>query len=1149
MQRWARHRVVWVQIRTFKAKAKPRDSSLFIQDARHLVKSKKVLVLNEGDGIDRTKLIIQDTQKTYFDPSNKTLDFSLLNKKLFTKIQKESKDRTSKRFIEPAKKWTGSQKAMAQISKKMKKYLAYGRVSLRDNLSPLRVGDLVLLGNQSTLIHIVVACPQTLDSDTYTFVDNEGEITYGTKHHIKLRIPQIIPKKLLESCGLITLEKKYLGIAPVGMPDSKFSRSSMSLPESLQGDKQKVLESSSGADFSNSGDDFIVAQAASQLLTNTDVKTYIVPTSARKVYSEYLKNASIVSFSKVTAFMNKLEYFHKVLQYDENNNLLGSSRTIPIFELLDYLSNFDETLDMMRKVKGRDEEYQIINSFIRGFGFDDKTTFGKRIPTNTNAGFADSSHSLTSYIAFIVALSRSGRLWKVNTQKSTKTPISVEILPVQKVVALTDTLNVLKGGGAKKFIDYYVKFMKTGESSSKPPHYDAILQLLKDFIVPNISHDRTIESVMGSLIRNIDRKLKNEGIHHELAIPHAYEYSKSRAFEIVTSLEKQGYTNPMQWSDSLKLPNAGSSLESDLFWQFYAFLDSKYKTKTELLADLKTADSDGWLQNEFYTEDKLQDIRRDFGDVPIYCIDSATAHEIDDGISIHTEGDKYVFTVHVANPTSYLKKESMISEIAFSKGTTVYLPEGPTMMLPQVMSKMCGLNGEAKTRTFAIQFDLDRSDIDEYMANLDETKTPMSSLAKKVLTRINATARVKFFLASNFPQNFTYEYVNKVLNNENNVAEFKKGELAEGSHELNLFKLYHVSSLIKHIRLALGGGLELNSERPKVRVDYTLEMIPEEGQFKRVPNGYSLALSKGNSDIAPVITITEDVDQDSRSKSQQLVSNFMIAANYAGLLYAHKNNIPIIHRTQELGLEEGVENKVRRLNQSLYEGRKSATVEQKAQILSILTAANYEVTRKKHESLGLPSYLNLTSPLRRYVDMVNHWMFEERALRGENGGRDGREEGRDGRDEGRDGRDEGTDKRKNSEITESDLDYMASHLQSCELTNKLAQRFSDKFWKGTFLKYYFEKLYQGKIATPIEFSILLRSDAKHGDIKAEIVGFSDLRTTIMQTDYVISKFASGSFKVGQVVMAPFRVVKLDFLEDEFSIELCSEEESASGVPE
>ncbi|SGZ50102.1 CIC11C00000003051 [Sungouiella intermedia] len=1122
-----RHRAVWLQIRTLKSDAKPRGSSLFIHDARTLVKSKKVTVLNDGDSINKTKLIVKETQRKYFDPSNKTLDFSLLNKQLFTKILRESKDRTSKRVNDPSQTWTTSQKSPADISRKMKKYLTYGRVSLRHNLSPLSVGDLVLLGEQSTLLHIVVATPQTLDSDTYTFIDNEGEITYGTKHHIKLRIPQIIPKKFLESLGLITLEKKYAGLAPIGMPDSKFSRSVKSLPENLRSENQKNSAPSSGAEFSNSGDDFIVAQATSQLLTDTDVKTYIVPTSARKVFSEYLKNASIVSFCKVTAFMNKLEYFHKVLQYDENNNLLDSSRTIPIFELLDYVSNFDETLEVIKKVKGHDEEYQIINSYIRGFGFSNKTTFGKKLSYGANQNFADSSHSLSSYIAFIVALSRSGRLWKVNTQKSTKTPISVEILPVQKLVSLTDTLNVLKGGEAKKFVHYYVKYMKTGDLTNKPPHYEAILQMFKDFIVPNIYHDRTMESVMGSLIRSIDRKLENEGLHQKHTIPYAYEYSKSRAFEIVNSLEKGGYSNPIQWSDSLKLPNSGNSPESDLYWQYYAFLDSKYKTKSDLLNDLANPEEEScWLQNEFHADDRLQHVREDFGNIPIYCIDSATAHEIDDGISIHTDGEKYVFTIHVANPTSYVKKKSIISEIAFSKGTTVYLPEGPTMMLPQLMSRMCGLNGDANTRTFAIQFDLDRSEIDDYLRNLDETKVPKSSLAKRVLSRINSTSKVKFFMAHNFPQNFTYENVNKVLNNEENIAKFKRGEFAEGSHEQNLFTLYHVSSIIKHIRIALGGGLELNSEKPKVRVDYMLEETPEKEQFKRIPGGYTLALPKGRSEKTPIITITEDVDQDSRSKSQQLVSNFMIAANFAGLHYAHKNKIPIIHRTQELGLEKGVEDSVRILNQSLYEGRKSASVEQKAQILSILTAANYEVTRKRHESLGLTSYLNLTSPLRRYVDMVNHWMFEERAMKREDKGDENakREDGRDITEE-------------SSGTTASDLDYIASHLQSCELTNKLAQRFSDKFWKGTFLKSYFEKLHCGKIADPIQFSILLRSDAKHGDIRAEILGFSDLRTTVVQNDYVISMFASGAFKVGQVVTSKFRVIKLDFLEDEFTIEL------------
>lgn len=1129
----ARQKPILILRRSLRSQAKPTSHS-FIKDARQLVKSKKVKLLEAENSIAGTKQIVKKSQKTYFDPSNKTLDFSLPNEELLSKIQKGSRDRTIKRVQLPSDEWASSHGArISQIYKKMQQHLVYGRVSLADNLSPLSVGDLVLLGNQSTLLHIVVACPQALDSDTYTFVDNEGEVTYGSKHHIKLRIPKVIPKSFLDSLDLVCLEKKYLGVAPVGMPDSKFSRSTLSLPETLQKNQQgNQQEVNSGADFSNSGDDFIVAQATSQLLTDTDVKTYIVPTSARRVFSDFLTNASIVSFSKVTAFMNKLEYFHKVLQYDANNNLIDGSRTISLFELLGYISNFDETLKLMLHVKGEPDEYKIINSFIRGSKLDSKTTFGRDIPQNTSDDFAHSSHSITSYIAYIVALSRSGRMWKLNVQKSTKTPISVEILPALRSLSMENTLDYLKGDGSKDFIKFYLDFMKSGDSTDKPPHYEAIIQMFKDLTMSNVSSDRTMESVMGSLIRNIDKALEKEGLHIKGSIPHAYEYSKSRAFEIVMSLDRKGYTNPVRWSDSLKFPNSSTSPESDMFSQYYSFLDSKFGSKSELMEVLQSrashsaeidetdaeTDQKQWLKNEFHSADTMQDVREDFGDIPIYCIDSATAHEIDDGISLHVKGEKYVFTIHVANPTSYIKQNSTLSEIAFSKGTTVYLPEGPSMMLPQLISKMCGLNGDGETRTLAIQFDLERADIDQFLTSTDIDNGPKSSLAKKVLKQIDLTARIKFYNARNFPQNFTYENVNKILNDKDTIAKFRSGQLAEGSHELNLFKLFHVSSILKHIRIAVGNGMEISSEKSKVSVEYTLAEVPENQQFERVPNGYRLTLPKGkDTEATPIITITEDVDQNGESKSQQLVSNFMIAANYAGLTFAHLNNIPIVHRTQELSLEKSVRQEVQRLNQSLYDGKKAPTVEQKAQILSILTAANYEVSRKRHETLGLSSYLNLTSPLRRYVDMVNHWMFESHARKGSS---------------------LNPPDHTSQSFSKGDLEYVASHLQSCEFITKSSQRFAERFWKGTFLKQYFERLNRGEIRDPIQFSILLRSDAKFGDIRVEIQGFGELKTTIVQNDTVVNKFAKGELQVGQVLKdAQFRVVRLDFLEDDLAIEL------------
>lgn len=1116
----------------------------FLSDARDLVTPLDFTVPRTLNAVRETQKLVLRTKKTYFDPSNVTLDFSHSNSRLFHKIKADSDTRTRKRILDPAAAWLAAHELkMALVFRKMQRHLLHGRVSLNDNLSPLQVGDLVLLSTHSTLLHIVVAAPANLKSNTYTFINNEGEITYGTKHFVRFRVPQVVPKHFLSALGLVVLEQKHQGIAPVGMPDSHFSRSKSALPKSLQKGKVETdAKSASEASFSNAGDDFIVAQAASQLLTDTDVKTYIVPSSARRVFSDFLTSVSIVSFEKITAFSNKLEYFHKVLQYDENNNLIDAARTIPLFELFDLVSNFSRTLSQIEKVKGSPDELRTMNSYVRKIRHKSSTSFGKRLPVNTKTDFAESSHSISSYIAFIIALSRSSRMWKINTQKSTKTPISVDILPLLKSTLMERALEYVKENGTDEFVKFYVNRHLGKNDLQHPPHYDSLVQMLKDMAVSNITNDHTLESVLGNLIRKIDITFEKEGIPKPKKIPYSYEYSKSRAFDIVMDLEKTGLKNPVFWSDALKLPGSGTSTESDMFEDYYNYVDSKFSTKEELQLMIKNATQNpdlnqealkefddsleslqdtavlNWIQNDFYKDDPLAVVRQDFGNIPVYCIDSETAHEIDDGISIHEQDGSYVITVHVANPTSYLRPTSTLSEIAFRKGTTVYLPEGPTMMLPHIVSQMCGLNGEGKARTFAIEYRLNKADIDEHLqiAKKNPQKHPMSSLAKKVLKQLTSTSKVKFYTVENFPKGFTYEKVNKVLNDPENVKKFSSNMLEKGTHEDNLFKLFHISSLLRHVRVGLGKGLEMDSNGCKIDVRYTDKDPEPSKSFQHIQDGYRLYVPKKDHLAAPIITITKVIDQDSKSKSQQLVSNFMIAANYAGLVYAHKNKIPIIHRTQELGLEPTLEQELWRLSRSIYEGEKSLSVEQKSQILSVITSANYEVSRKKHESLGLDSYLNFTSPLRRYVDMANHWKLEDHILQ---------LEGKDSDNEG-------------LQPATGDLDYIASHLQSCEFTNKGAQKFSDWFWQATFLRNYFEMVENGQVEKEMDFHFLLRSDGKFGDVSAEITGFNNLHTTIVQNPMLVEKFASGEYKIGQVISNPrFKVIKLDCIEQEFAIEL------------
>ena len=247
------------------------------------------------------------------------------------------------------------------------------------------------------------------------------------------------------------------------------------------------------------------------------------------------------------------------------------------------------------------------------------------------------------------------------------------------------------------------------------------------------------------MIRLVDKSLKEENLYPERYTSLTYDYSRARGFELLQMLEDPlkpsscGWENPANWSYALQLPNNNVLLMSDLSTDYYQYLDESFSSKEHRLRELveegnsikntnsnsvsslegfdvafSPKDDDIELTDDFYTSDPLTEIREDFGNTPIYCIDSETAHEIDDGISINTstDGEKYIISVHVANPTSYLKPFSTISNIAFNKGSTTYLPEGPSMMLPNIISKIAGLGETSRTRTFVIQYTLDKSSVD-----------------------------------------------------------------------------------------------------------------------------------------------------------------------------------------------------------------------------------------------------------------------------------------------------------------------------------------------------------------------------------------------------------------------------------------------------
>lgn len=92
--------------------------------------------------------------------------------------------------------------------------------------------------------------------------------------------------------------------------------------------------------------------------------------------------------------------------------------------------------------------------------------------------------------------------------------------------------------------------------------------------------------------------------------------------------------------------------------------------------------------------------------------------------------------------------------------------------------------------------------------------------------------------------------------------------------------------------------------------------------------------------------------------SQLVVSELMILANSALASWALEQGIPLLFRTQDVALPKefsGVWTKP----------------EEIARVVKHLPAAGLEAEPRPHAGLGVPVYASLTSPLRRYADLVN----------------------------------------------------------------------------------------------------------------------------------------------------------------------------------
>ncbi len=176
----------------------------------------------------------------------------------------------------------------------------------------------------------------------------------------------------------------------------------------------------------------------------------------------------------------------------------------------------------------------------------------------------------------------------------------------------------------------------------------------------------------------------------------------------------------------------------------------------------------------------------------------------------------------------------------------------------------------------------------------------------------------------------TFEGVQAVLEPESEGHQATEEQTAEaGSHREFLHNAYALARLLQEQRLA-GGAVITERTDPVIGL--------EEGE-----DGETLVYLEPGP-VCPAANL--------------LVSELMILANHGLASWAHARGIPLFYRTQDVALPKefaGVWTEPHEITRAVRN----------------LPAAGLETAPRPHAGLGLKLYAPMTSPLRRYADLIN----------------------------------------------------------------------------------------------------------------------------------------------------------------------------------
>ncbi|CAM3004567.1 ribonuclease R [Paenibacillus sediminis] len=327
--------------------------------------------------------------------------------------------------------------------------------------------------------------------------------------------------------------------------------------------------------------------------------------------------------------------------------------------------------------------------------------------------------------------------------------------------------------------------------------------------------------------------------------------------------------------------------------------------------------------------------RRDLRNKTIVTIDGEDAKDLDDAVNVERlPNGNYRLGVHIADVGYYVREKSKLDQEAYNRGTSVYLVDRVIPMLPHRLSNgICSLNPQVDRLTLSCEMEFNEN---------------MKLVSHDIFTSVIRTK-----------ERMTYTNVRKIVQNEDpEVTERYR-------HLVDDFMLMKELALKLRKRRMQRGAVDFDFQESKVIVD-------ENGK--------------------PI-----DIVKRERSIAEQIIEEFMLAANETVAEHFYWLKVPFLYRIHEDPDPEklmnfmafaanfgytikGKGNSVHpRALQTLLEdiqGTKEQTVIS-TMMLRSMKQAKYDAQSLGHFGLAAEYYTHFTSPIRRYPDLVIHRIIRE----------------------------------------------------------------------------------------------------------------------------------------------------------------------------